>query len=744
MAFWFSRTITLILSTMKVNLFRKLSGVLALLSITFSLTTSGQSTGNQSVGQWSIYEISLTGPSDGNPYMNNTLDAKFANGSKSVTVPGFYDGNGIYKIRFSPEQLGNWTYVTQSNQSTLSNRSGSFSCVKSTGGRWPMSGIAQQTPAAVAEKSNQRFVNWLKEYIPKKYREAKMEDHGGWFKGHVPTDVIVSWAEWNELDITMKGVHSLDQGEHFFVDKKYKEFWHESAIVKYYPGVGYYIKGYDSTYMAGWKVRGSTVAQLRGDCDKFIDEMANAWAKFPKQNEKLRVIMTTDFPPIGVVKGGNVPDNLKSDPDDMQSMVRFLLYANEFDVEGLVASAGTFAMTAEKKNILSVIDQYQKVYKNLTTHDPRYPTPDYLRSVTYEGKGNNNGIKVIWGKDKQPYTDIIGKGLSSEASNAIIAAADKSDSRPLWIGVWGGPREVAQAIWDVKNTRTEKDLKAFISKLRIFLIAYQDATHGWLMEQFPDLFIIDSRKTYLGMFGAKDPISDLAWVNENIRFNHGPLCDVYPHEGIGCTGVCEGDTPAFLYLVSANRGINNPEDPTQPSWGGQYVRKKNTNHYVDGPGGATIAKWRKDYQLEFKERADWCVKPNAARINLPFKQWLLEYIPAEYPGAKMIDHGGWLQGHVNDKLITNWAEWNEQSITLKGVETHALTNGKNIFIEKAAKTDWVNHPAVTYYDGVGYYIAGYDAARMNGWNVEKCNIVQFDGDGKEFSAKMAKARKAAK
>jgi hypothetical protein len=36
------------------------------------------------------------------------------------------------------------------------------------------------------------------------------------------------------------------------------------------------------------------------------------------------------------------PEDHTSDPDDIQSMVRFLLYANEFDVEGLVASSATF------------------------------------------------------------------------------------------------------------------------------------------------------------------------------------------------------------------------------------------------------------------------------------------------------------------------------------------------------------------------------------------------------------------
>jgi len=315
----------------------------------------------------------------------------------------------------------------------------------------------------------------------------------------------------------------------------------------------------------------------------------------PEQDkQKYRIIVSSDFPPFPVTN---------SDPDDVQSIVRFLLYANEFDVEGLIVSAGTFDMVAEKKNMLAALDEYDKVDENLRKHDARYPTAKALRAVTYEGKGANNGVKVKWGCGKQPASEIIGKGMDSEASNAIIAAADKKDSRPLWISVWGGPREVAQAIWDVKNTRSEKELKAFVNKLRVFLIACQDGTHEWLMNEFPDLFIIESRKTYHGMFRSDNQ----EWAQENIINNHGPLCAIYPPKAIAGPGVIEGDTPAFLYLVSANRGINNPEDPTQPSWGGQYVRQGSTNHYVDGPGSSTISKWKNDFQAEFKERADWCI-----------------------------------------------------------------------------------------------------------------------------------------
>ena len=305
-----------------------------------------------------------------------------------------------------------------------------------------------------------------------------------------------------------------------------------------------------------------------------------------------RVIISTDFPHFPVTN---------SDPDDVQSMVRFLLYSNEFKVEGLIASAGTFEMVAKKQNILNILDKYDEIDENLRTKDSKYPTAEYLRSVTYEGLGNNHNVNIEWGCNKQQWSEIIGAGKDSEASDAIIAAADKPDSRPIYICVWGGPREIAQAIWKVKNTRSQAELDTFISKLRIFLIGCQDATHGWLMDNFPNLFIIESKTTYQGMFG----VGSRSWVEINIINNHGPLGAVYPPLAIAGPGVIEGDSPSFLYLVSANRKINDPEDPTQPSWGGQYIRVGKTKHYIDGLGKSTISKWSHDFQEEFKERADW-------------------------------------------------------------------------------------------------------------------------------------------
>lgn len=318
-----------------------------------------------------------------------------------------------------------------------------------------------------------------------------------------------------------------------------------------------------------------------------------------------RVIISTDFPPLDVIpiKAGNGPDSLRSDPDDIQSMVRFLLYTDDFDVEGLIASAGTLANIANKQNILDILKLYQKVYPNLKKHDPRYPTAAYLRSVTFQGRDNT------WGK---PADKIIGRGKDSEASDAIIRIVDQPDPRPVWVCVWGGSCEVAQAIWKVQHTRSSADLERFLGKLRIYMIGKQDGSAQWLLDNFPNLFIICSETTYLGMFAQNSRLGDLEWINAHIRKGHGPLGAVYPESGYDPEnpGQKEGDSPSFLYLVSAVRGLNNPEEPNQESWGGQFVRKDSTNHWIDGPGPKSVSRWRSIVQKDFARRADWMLPTN--------------------------------------------------------------------------------------------------------------------------------------
>lgn len=81
---------------------------------------------------WNMYEITLKGPEGGNPYLEVLLQASFENDNVIKKVNGFYDGNGKYIIRFMPESLGEWSFVTSSNVEQLNGKNGAFDCVKAS------------------------------------------------------------------------------------------------------------------------------------------------------------------------------------------------------------------------------------------------------------------------------------------------------------------------------------------------------------------------------------------------------------------------------------------------------------------------------------------------------------------------------------------------------------------------------------------------------------------------------------
>ncbi len=121
-------------------------------------------------------------------------------------------------------------------------------------------------------------------------------------------------------------------------------------------------------------------------------------------------------------------------PDDQQSLVRFLVYSNEYDVEGLVATTSVFLPNrTSKERILEVLDGYGKVRDNLLLHAPDYPSLEYLKSVS---------------KAHLPLLGLegVGQNKGSEGSRHIIEVVDREDNRPIWITVWvDGIRRIAGA-----------------------------------------------------------------------------------------------------------------------------------------------------------------------------------------------------------------------------------------------------------------------------------------------------------
>lgn len=73
-----------------------------------------------------MLELQFKGPSEGNPFVEVRFSAIFDNGSRKVDVPGFYDGEGVYRVRFMPDTVGNWSYRTESNRWELTAQTGEF------------------------------------------------------------------------------------------------------------------------------------------------------------------------------------------------------------------------------------------------------------------------------------------------------------------------------------------------------------------------------------------------------------------------------------------------------------------------------------------------------------------------------------------------------------------------------------------------------------------------------------------
>ena len=90
---------------------------------------SSQLSAQPVVERWRMHEITLKGTSKGNPFTETSLDGYFHQGPDTLRVRGFYDGDGLYRVRFSPPKEGEWNYYTVSNQKKLNNKRGKIACV---------------------------------------------------------------------------------------------------------------------------------------------------------------------------------------------------------------------------------------------------------------------------------------------------------------------------------------------------------------------------------------------------------------------------------------------------------------------------------------------------------------------------------------------------------------------------------------------------------------------------------------
>jgi len=318
--------------------------------------------------------------------------------------------------------------------------------------------------------------------------------------------------------------------------------------------------------------------------------------------ERLRLIVETDA-------GG--------DPDDEQSLVRFLLYCNEWDVEGIIANRSKARdrenLNAERTGlgiVQRLVKAYGECYPTLIEHDKRYPKPEVLLKRTVAG-----------------YDD------TDDGVQLIVAAVDRDDPRPLWYADWGTDRgsgtvNLKPALDKVLEERGPKGYAKFKERLRI--IGYdQYGDHTTKIEPPFRLWVNTFQppmegKRWYHRFSALTATAGGFDLEHDVLTGHGPLGALYPTNTTHPQK--EGDTMTFLYLVPT--GMNDPEQPTWGSWAGRYGRNESYEgrpYYWANQKDTwqskthrdnTLERWAVHLQNDFKARLDWCVK-DPAHANHP-------------------------------------------------------------------------------------------------------------------------------
>lgn len=195
-----------------------------------------------------------------------------------------------------------------------------------------------------------------------------------------------------------------------------------------------------------------TGAALASQCDPSLDE-------------KPRIFVFTD---------------VLNEPDDSQSLVRLLLHADELDIQGLVTTTSYWLnSTTHPDELRSVIQTYGEVVDNLQIHAPgEYPSAEDLLSRVASGP-------TTYGSVGMSSTNI------STGARLFIDAVDSSPNI-LWTMAWGGVNTLGEALYWVQASRSEAELTAFLSKIRVYTISDQDDVGSMIRQDFPSLHYICS------------------------------------------------------------------------------------------------------------------------------------------------------------------------------------------------------------------------------------------------------------
>jgi len=390
--------------------------------------------------------------------------------------------------------------------------------------------------------------------------------------------------------------------------------------------------------------------------------------------------------------------------DDECSMVRFLLYANEWDIEGIVTSSSQYHWQGHKWAgddwIEPYLDAYEKVYPNLIKHDPAFPKPEYLRKRTALGN-----VKAEGEMDE----------VTAGSQLIVKVLLDETDERPIWLQAWGGPNTIARALKTIEEKHPD-NMEAVAKKIRFFFIWEQDDTYQkyirphWGKYNIPtiisDQFIAIAYHWKKLIPPEKQMFFSAEWMNTHILEDHGPLCALYKAHDGNKKGYhdgdfrSEGDSPAFMHTIVT--GLRSMESPDWGGWGGRYVlvRENTWLDPVSKPGYTypqgrwysstawgregmraekpdykeltdylkPIWRWADAFQNDFAARADWCVKTYKGANHPPEVKLAHAADLKAKPGATVKLSAKGTVDPDGDALSYNWWQY-EEADTYDGTVT---------------------------------------------------------------------------
>ena len=365
-------------------------------------------------------------------------------------------------------------------------------------------------------------------------------------------------------------------------------------------------------------------------------------------------VENTEKPRIIITQDGEV--------DDINSLIRTLLYANDLDIAGIVQTSSVYHYSGDEEHepyrwmgtdwMYELLDAYADCYPNLTAHDPNYPAAEELRQITVVGNVKAEG-------EMEEVT---------EGSELIRECIMDDDPRTLHIAVGGGANTTARALKSIekayKDTAEWEDVyRKVCGKVVLAAWGAQDnAYETYISQVWPDIPMLDvsGASGPIGyLWGQTDiPMSALkklegSWMYENLDQGHGPLLDKYVTWGDGThldgegdsdqfgenealvgsldwwggqwmgliynryDFLSEGDSPDWLRAI--DNGLRAGEDMTYGGWGGRYVPMEyaanpDAVYYTSAPE-TSMAHWMEAIQNDFATRADWCVTPVYENAN---------------------------------------------------------------------------------------------------------------------------------